>query len=555
MKRTSTTGLLGLLLTGAAVCSSASAAGNCTVDAIKAIAPKDTVIDKVEPTAKPVAHCLIDGHIVTNNPGPNQVNFRLQLPDEGWQGRYYFIGMGGSAGYVPTDSQIPAGNPLFKGFAVAGTDTGRQGAMLDWGFLTDPAKARDHIDRGAHVTAVATQQITKAYYGKDKLYRYHSGCSGGGRMGTMAIERHPEDFDGVLLGAPGGRSNATMLAFIWNAQQMNREPGAWLSPKKLQMLDTKVTAACDVLDGAKDDIVQDHTVCKFDFDTLKCPAGADGAECLTEPELKSVKAVVGGPRGPKGEQIKVGYPLSNISVWSSFLGMTPPPWSDAATMENMGKGSAGYIIGSSLAKVFFGPDYNALKDFDFNNQKHLDAWWKRTAEIDFGAPYPADLRAFNKAGGKVILWNGVSDPCCIDTELVGYYKDAAKSVGGEGKLDQFAKLYKVPGMAHCGGGTGPQDAPDQLLNAIVAWVEQGKAPGPVVTHRGKDRAKQVFADPQTGTVSGVLVPPSVGNSRDFLLCPHPQVAVFDKTKAGKEGAVNDAANWSCKAPTEKVSAL
>jgi feruloyl esterase len=528
------------------------AALTCSVDAIQAVAPKDTTIKSAAATPKPVPHCKVDGYVTTNDPGPNQVNFRLQLPDQGWQNRYYFIGMGGSAGYVPTDSQIPAGNPLYKGFAVAGTDTGRQGHMLDWGFLVEPAKAKDHIDRGAHVTAVATQQITKAYYGAKKLNRYFSGCSGGGRMATMAIERHPEDFDGVLLGAPGGRSNATMMAFIYNAQQMNREPGAWLSPAKLAMLDKKVTAACDELDGAKDEIIQDHTMCKFDFDTLKCPSG-DGAECLTEPELKSVKAVAAGPQGPKG-QLKPGYPLSNISVWSGFLGAVPPPWSDEASMQNMGKSSAGYVIGSSMAKVFFGPTFNAMKDFNFNDQKQIDAWWKRTNEIGFGAPYTADLRGLQKSGGKVIMWNGVSDPCCIDTELVGYYKDAAKAVGGEQALDKFAKLYKVPGMAHCGGGTGPHDATDQLIEAMIAWVEKGQAPGPVVSHRGKDRAKMLFADPATGTVSGVLVPPSTGASRDFLLCPYPQVATFNQAAASKEGAVNEAANWSCKAPANKVAA-
>ena len=92
-----------------------------------------------------------------------------------------------------------------------------------------------------------------------------------------------------------------------------------------------------------------------------------------------------------------------------------------------------------------------------------------------------------------------------------------------------------------------------LLNAMVAWVEQGKPPGPVVSHRGKDRAQMVFADPASGTVSGVLVPPSTGTSRDFLLCPHPQVAVFDKSKADKQDAVYDESNWSCRAPGEKLA--
>jgi feruloyl esterase len=518
----------------------------CSVAAIQALAPKGTTIKSADPTATPVPHCKIDGSIITNSPGPNTVNFRLQLPDSGWTGRYYFIGMGGAAGYVPSDSQIPAGNPLVKGFAVAGTDTGHQGDMLNWGFLVDPAKAEDHIDRGAHVTAVATQKITKGYYKAAALHRYFSGCSGGGRMATMSIERHPEDFDGVLLGAPGGRSDATMLAFIYNAQQANREPGAWVSPAKLQMLDRKVTAQCDALDGAKDGIIWDHTACHVDFKQFKCPA-ADGPECLTGPELKTVEAIVGGPIGPDGKPIKPGYPVSNISVWATFLGPTPPPWSDDTSMANMQKASSGYVIASSLAKVFFGPHYDVLKEFNFNDQKQLDAWWQATDRIGFGAPYSANLQGLSKSGGKVIMWNGVSDPCCIDTELRGYYRDAAKSVGGVERLDKFAKLYFLPGTAHCGGGTGPEDAPDQLLEAMINWVEKAQPPAAVVAHRG-DRARKLFADPKTGTVSGVLVPTAAGSPRDFLLCPFPQVAKFNSALADKEGAVNDAANWSCQTP-------
>jgi len=548
MKPKSTLGLLasGVLASLALSSTTALANAECNTESIQAIAPQDTVIDRAEALAKPVPHCKIDGHIITTNPGPNQVNFRLQLPDENWNNRYYFIGMGGSAGYVPTDSQIPAGNPLFKGFAVAGTDTGRQGHMLDWGFLTDPAKAEDHIHRAMHVTAVATQAITKTYYETDTLYRYMSGCSGGGRMATESITRHPEDFDGVLLGAPGGRSNMTMAAFVYNAQQMNREPGAWLSPAKLDMLDRKVTEHCDELDGARDGIIDDHRACSFDFESIKC-TGGDGPECLTEPELKSVKAVLEGPLGPDGKPLKPGYPISNISVWSGFLGHVPPPWSDEASMENMMKSPSGYVIGSSMAKVLFGKDFNALEDLDFSNAEQIATWKSRTREIGFGAPYSADLRGLQKSGGKVLMWNGVSDPCCIDSELEEYYYEASEKVGGVDKLEQFATYYRVPGMAHCGGGTGPQDAPDQFLNAMIDWVENGKKPGAIVAHRGADRAKLLFANPSTGQVSGVLVPPPTGESRDFLLCPHPQVARFDKSKAADPNAVYKAKNWQCSA--------
>jgi feruloyl esterase len=520
----------------------ATAAPTCSVEGIQAIAPAGTTIDKVEPTALPVPHCKIDGHLITTSPGPNQVNFRLQLPDRNWNGRYYFIGLGGTAGYVPTDSQIPAGNPILKGFAVAGTDTGHQYGSGNWAFLgVEKAKAVDHIHRGAHVTAVATQEITKKYYGTNELYRYHSGCSGGGRMGMEVINRYPEDYDGVLLGAPGigpTRGGETNLAFIYMAQQMTREPGAWLSPAKLKMLDAKVTEHCDALDGAKDGVVSQPENCSYDFKQLQCKAG-DAPDCLTIPEITSVEALLRGPYGPKG-QIKHGWPISNMSVWSLFIG-GPPPWPVAITAENRTSASPGYSIGTTMARAYFGPDFDILKDFDFNDQSRLDAWWAGAKRIGYGAPFPADLSGLQKSGGKVIFWDGMSDPCCIDLELVKYYKDVAPSVGGMSDLAKFARIYRIPGMAHCGDGTGPQDTPDKLLEALIDWVEKGKSPNAVVAHRG-DRAQLLFADPKTGTVSGVVVPPSVGAPRDFLLCPYPTIAKFNGTK----GSEFEASNWACR---------
>jgi len=136
---------------------------------------------------------------------------------------------------------------------VAGSDTGHQNGSLDWSFLgKSEAKALDHRNRGAHVSTVAAQAITKAYYNADELYRYHSGCSGGGRMGMEAILNYPEDYDGVLLGEPGIGPTfgaETMVAFIHMSQELTREPGAFVSPEKLVMLDQKVTEHCDPLDG------------------------------------------------------------------------------------------------------------------------------------------------------------------------------------------------------------------------------------------------------------------------------------------------------------------
>lgn len=526
-----------------------SANVDCSVVSIQAAAPADTTIISAEHLTTPISHCKVDGYVTTTDPGPNKVNFRLQLPDKAlWKGRYYFIGLGGSAGYVPTNSELPPGNPMVKGFAVAGTDTGRQGNSLDWTFLADPAKALDHTHRGAHVTTVAAQQITKAYYGVEKLWRYHSGCSGGGRMGGEAAMMHPEDYDGILLGQsrvrPAGMvDSAVMLKFIHAAQQMTREPGSWLSPDKLMMVEGHVTEACDMADGAKDDVVWDHRLCKYDVAQLRCKAG-DAPDCLTEPEIKSIKAILHGPRGPKGELLAEPMPITNMSVWSAFLGRNPPPWKPDATAENLAKSSAGYVIATTTVRgMMVKPDYDVLKDFHFT-QKDLDDWRLAFKKGDFGRS--PDLTPAEKANDKVLLWVGESDPCCSSDGMEAYVSGLGKTMGAV-RVAKFIQLYRIPGLGHCGGGTGPWDAPDQLLQTLIDWVEDGKIPDGVVMHRGADRAKLVFADPAGRVESGVRVPFGNGGSRDFFVCPFPMVSVFDKSKAKTPGAVNEAINWSCRA--------
>ena len=517
----------------------------CNISDIQKMVPEDTTISSASMTAEPVLHCRIEGHIITNNPGPNQVNFRVQLPEDNWSGRYYFIGLGGSAGYVPSESQVPFGNPLNAGFAVAGTDTGRQGDMLNWDFLAESeAKVVDHQHRAAHVTNVAAQKITRSYYGTDKIYRYMSGCSGGGRMTTEAIERHPEDFDGVIIGAPGGRSSATMMSFIYAAQQMNREPGAWVSPAKLAFTESKVLEACDDLDGATDNMIWDHRECQFDISSLQCTKDQT-SECLTQPEITSINALLEGPQSPSGP-IKVGFPISNMTTWAGFLGLTPPPWSPIRTMENMKQSSAGFVIASSIANVYFHPGFDVINDFDFNNQADIEAWWDNVKRVGFGAPYTAELKAYKQSGGKVILWNGVSDPCCIDTESEEYYQDVAKNVGGSEAVDEFMKFYRVPGMGHCGGGTGPADAPDKFLEAMISWVEDDIEPAAIVAHRGKEKAQLIFRNNDNKQLSGVLIPSPTGESRDFLLCPYPNKSVFSPEKSDSQNSVFDASNWSCR---------
>jgi hypothetical protein len=512
----------------------------CTVASMQAAAPGATTIVSAEWVDAPVRHCRIDGYVTTTNPGPNRVNFRLQLPEPNkWNHRYYFIGLGGSGGFVPTESQTPRGNPIVKGFAVAGTDKGHQGPSLDWSFQTDPAKALDNAHRAGHVSTVAAQQLTRAFYGITQMYRYHAGCSGGGDMGAQAMQNHPEDYDGVLLGWPSGhhpdpKKDGTALNYATMLREVTREPGAWVSPVKRQFAEQKVLEACDMTDGAKDEMIWDHRLCHFNFMSLACK-GADGPNCLTPAEATTLNDIVR----------KTAAPVSNLTMWGSYLGNVPPPWDPSPAPENSRKTAMAYVILNGWARMHLHePNRDVLKDpiTEVEAARILEGQAAASFQVPGGR---VGFDGFANRGGKAILFVGVSDPCCSNVANEQYMIDVAKKMGWD-RLNKTARLYEVPGWGHCGGGTGPDDGQDRMLQALIDWVEKGKQPQGIVMHRGADRAQMMFANAAGASNAGVAIPQSKGGSRDFLVCPFPMVSAFDRSKSADPDAVYDAKNWSCR---------
>lgn len=168
------------------------------------------------------------------------------------------------------------------------------------------------------------------------------------------------------------------------------------------------------------------------------------------------------------------------------------------------------------------------------------------AQMSFATPVKTDLSPFEKLGGKALFFVGVGDPCCSNVANENFFKDVIKAMGAT-RVATFATLYQIPGWGHCGGGTGPTDGQDTMLEALVDWVEKGKTPHAIEMHRGADRARLLFAS-AGATSSGVPVPQPTGPSRDFLVCPFPYVSVFDSSKATVPGAVYEAEHWSCQRP-------
>lgn len=541
-----------ILFVSAALNGTAEAKGSCDLDSIKAIAPEEAVIDKVTSIAAPIAHCEVIGHTITQDPGPNRVEWSVMLPDEGFKGRYYFIGEGGAAGIVPTTrgaegdfiekyadsyagtdvqkesqkfimAQIAtsysgaAVRKMAEGFAVAGTDTGHKGFM--WDFMIDnPAAKFDHGHRGAHVAAVATQAITRNYYGmKDKLYRYHLGCSGGGRMGAMAALHHPEDYDGIV--ASTGFGNGSQMWFPWIIQYLVENPDRWISPAKLAFMERKVNAHCAGPDG----LIRDPDACGFKPESLLCK-GESTDECLTQDEIDMANRITSRhPTGP--DQDSGGFTLTNPVGWGPFLLGTTRPTSDDPNnpWAPNPSPSAFWITQSIMRGVYFNDsNFNMLTDLDFNNEEHLQVLADHHA--DWGAGN-ADLTEYKKAGGKFILWAPIGENAVPPATEIEYFQFLNETVSG---VDNFFRLYEVPGVWHCSGGPGPQDSPERFLDKVIAWAEQGERPDDIVVN---------------GVMSHGVPKTAPSPTRTVLVCPHPKRAVF----TAKKGAFPyDANNWQCK---------
>lgn len=537
------------IVTLACFSSSTLAAATCDVRSLQAAAPADTTVTSATMREQPVLHCKVEGYSITNNPGPNKVSFGLQLPDTGkWNNRFYFIGVGGSGGgAVPSDASFAP--RVAAGWATAGTDKGHPG-VSDWSFNSDPVKALDNSHRGAHVSTVAAQALTRAYYGVNKVFRYHTGCSGGGDMGFKPMQYYPHDYDGVLLGWVGGphpkpNMDGSARAFAVMVREMTREPGSWLSPAKLQFADRKVLEACDAADGAKDELIRDSRQCKFDFSELKC-SGADGPACLMQPEITSLTNLVRDTPGP----------ISNISSWSN-LGTKPPPWTPVEPGSRGPTGAAtAYTNLNGWARTNLNqPDRDIIKTpLTREELERVVDIQARTGGMDMANRW--NLEGFEAAQGKAIFYVGVGDPAFSHVGMENWFNIWTQKIG-PARRDKIGKLYQVPGWGHCGGGTGPTDGTDVMLEALINWVEKGISPQALTMHRGADRVRSLFPNiqsPAGQAEAGARVPVSTAPSRDFLVCPYPQIATFDQSKVNVPGAVYEARNWMCKPSPYVVAA-
>lgn len=468
------------------------------------------------------ASCRVSGTIRPS--ADSDIRFELWLPRD-WNGKLFASGNGGLAGNIDT---ISLGIGLQRGYASLSTDTGHEAKDTDgrWA-LGHPEKIVDYGHRGVHEAAVAAKATINAYYGKPPQRSYFNSCSNGGRQGLMEAQRYPEDYDGIIAGAPAFDPSGMVSTMAWNQQVLRREPGAMLKKAKLPAIEAAVLKSCDAIDGLADGVVDDPRNCRFDPAVLLCK-GRESDDCLTATQVESLRLIYAGPGGSH-----LGQPHRG----SEPGGEMGRNWSDWVT-GSWRHDAAQYGFSNAFFQnlVYSDPEWDNSR-FDFQRDR-------RVMQERLGAILDAvdpDLSRFQARGGKLILYHGWSDAALAPRRTVDYYESVRAKLGAK-RSDGFMRLYMAPGVQHCAGGPGPnafgqygpgggQDPKSNLPAALEAWVEQGVAPGPIVASKYENDIK------------GVLAPHRTGLKRTRPLCPYPQVARWN----GK-GSAHLAASFSCVEP-------
>ena len=440
-------------------------------------------------------YCRIKGTIEPH------IGFEARFPTDNWNGKYFQAGCGGFCGVLTPDTpgfSNTINEAVKRGYAAITTDGGHKGtSMGDASWAKDNREAEVvYAHSGVALVHAAGTSMVGAFYQKEANQAYFSGCSTGGRMAVKTAQIYPDLFDGIIAG--GGVLNLSSSGGVYGSwivgANLDEEGGQILDYRftpKLPLLTAAATAQCDGLDGKDDGIISAPQSCTMDVGKIPLCEGESTNQCLTALEAEVVSKWYQGPVNSSGEQLFAGMPPGSERYWPIwFLG----------TQEQTGGGNA---LGGLYVK-YLGleddPDETySVSDFDFDNDPaRLEA---------MGELYNAwdpDLRPFRSAGGKMIMYHGLADPLVLAQNSIEYYESVVTEMGDEVGINDFLRLFTVPGMGHC--WEMPANLPDQFnpIAALENWVEKGEAPAYIEAH-----ARQ----------------PETALSRRAALCPYPDTAV------------------------------
>jgi hypothetical protein len=459
-------------------------------------------------------HCLVQGHLDT------EINFVMKLPTA-WNGKVLMRGNFAFAGYIPYLDDL-----LAMKYAVVGTDTGH--SRGDTGgaeaLLNRPDRIANFQYRAVHLVALTARQVAKTYYHSTPRHSYFTGCSGGGRQAMLEVQKYPDDFDGVIAGAPGLPNGGFRL---WNMRALF--PGGpatdVLPSPKVALLSQLVLEKCDGLDGMVDGIVDDPRACNFSpkDDLPRCVNDVDGPDCFTRAQVAALAKIHHGPQsqrrslGPPfffsgvegysyGDVYGIGVDLLDFSETSSGYPGVPALFPD---YWDVGIPSQDYWLEAEfLRNIAFGDPSYLLQSFNFDRPSDLATY---LGALQPQLPTSPDLSAFARRGGKLIEWQGWGDSVNTPMATVQFYEAGAKAVGGVDRAKSFDRLFMVPGTAHCGDGPGPWSF--DPLPALEQWVEAGKVPNALTgTNPDSGLSRPICAYPKVARLKDPSLDPGLASS-------------------------------------------
>jgi feruloyl esterase len=469
----------------------------------------------------PVPICRVRGTIKPTS--VSNIIFEAWMPVSGWNGKFLVTGRGGTAGSLGLSDLVGS---VGQGYAGATTDTGHQSNDSAFALVSDEL-VEDFAHRGYHLTTQVGKQVIAAYYGAPASRSYFTGCSTGGAEALSEVQRYPDDFDGIVAGAP-----ANHYSLMWPGEVFP----SWVDQSDFAALTTKLpalnqaaVAACDATDGLVDGLVSDPRKCSWDPVSIQCPTGVDNTSCLNPAQVAQVRRIYQG----------FADAFTGAQIWPPYLRGSEDQWGGHLSQGTGANGNPPvnyfrFFVYKNPSWFYTDPAFNMDSAATLNDIYAADLHYAPI--LDSVDP---DLRPFGWNGRKIIMYHGWKDQNIAPLNSVNYYNQVVARVAGFSngfpsaiteqsplykaalkKTQNFARLFMVPGMQHCNGGPGPNTF--DALGALVQWVENGVAPD------------QIMA---THSTAGVV-------DRTRPLCTYPKVATYTGT-----GSINDAANFVCQDPS------
>ncbi|HET6554686.1 MAG TPA: tannase/feruloyl esterase family alpha/beta hydrolase [Dyella sp.] len=375
----------------------------------------------------------------------SDIKMEAWLPVSGWNGKFYAAGNSGWAGSIPYRPMVAG---IAAHYATAGTDTGHEGN--NGSFIPGhPEKLVDYGYRADHEMTLRAKELVQAFYGGKPKHSYWVGCSLGGMEALVEADRYPQDYDGIVAGAPMNPMTMFNAAQMWPAWLSQKYPDGIIPAAKFALMHDAVVKACASPIGQRQGFIEDPSACKWDPAALLCKSG-DAPDCLTAAQVDMAHRFYAGPVNPRtGEAIFPGPPFGTEGDIGRN-GMTNP---------------VGIAIDLYRYAVYQDPDW------DYRTMDYDTAITKARTEVDPLMRAGTNLNAFFDHGGKLLLHGGWAE-WRNGTELRDYYLKVLQNAGP--KQAEQLRLFLISGMGHCGGGNGPNEF--DKLGVLDAWVDKGKTP-------------------------------------------------------------------------------